>query len=77
MKRFSAPNTDIIKGFGVDDVSAEGFSGDGGFGNVVLDSGLLMTWRFRKVVIAWCLWRASGAGMRYEVATMPVDTACS
>ena len=43
IKRFSAPNTDIRKGFGVGDVSVEGLFEDGGFDDVVLDDGLLMT----------------------------------
>lgn len=73
MKRFSAPNTDIKKGSGVYDICVEWLFEGGGFDDVGLDGGLMMTWRFWEVVIAWSLWRASGAGT-LEVVSMLLCT---
>ena len=60
MKRFSAPNMDIMRGCDVDVSSEELLYEDDEREVVVVEMSLLMTWRFWKVAIAQDLRRASG-----------------
>ncbi len=59
IKRFSAPNMDIIRGCEFDDSSGERLFEDDERGVKVVEMSLLMTWRFWKVAIARDLRRAS------------------